>query len=552
LRRAALHSYRAQRAGACALVLLLTVTAVPALPQQTPTKTRGKYKKAKPPAPDEPARPLVPQEPLGQLDSNEVLFDVMAAINAAGYDAGLQALSNDPLRQTLRQYFAQQDLKSQDHKTIDALKRFVRDHRPRNRDTELNQYISFSLLTKGPPDFDYARPDLPLPPEVAALDGFAPLLADFYKETKLDELWNRVQPNYEERIAQYTEPVSRAILEVTAYLRSVTNNFLGKRFLIYVDLLGPPNQVQMRNYVDDYYVVITPAADFPISDIRHAFLHFMVEPQTLRLTQAMKKLAGLQEIALDSPLLEENYRTNFVDLAQECFIKAIESRIERKPAMVEQALREGFILTPAFAEQLEIYEKNDQALRIYFPELVDAITLKKEQARLAHVEFASERAVRTIHTVVEANQVETKQVEAKQVVEARQQPEISGAAKTLDEAEEAYTVRDLAKAKQAYLRVLEQTAEKPMHAKAYYGLARVAVLEKDPETGDRLFRKVLELEPDGATKSWSLLYIGRLADSQGDREEAQKQYHAALDVQDAPETVRKAAEQGIQEAFTRK
>ena len=91
-----------------------------------------------------------------------------------------------------------------------------------------------------------------------------------------------------------------------------------------------------------------------------------------------------------------------------------------------------------------------------------------------------------------------------------------------------------------------------MHAKAYYGLARVAVLQKDPETGDRLFRKVLELDPDAATKSWSLLYLGRLADSQGDRDEAQKQYHAALDVQGAPEAVRQAAEKGIQEAFSRK
>ncbi len=63
---------------------------------------------------------------------------------------------------------------------------------------------------------------------------------------------------------------------------------------------------------------------------------------------------------------------------------------------------------------------------------------------------------------------------------------------------------------------------------------------------------MLELEPDDATKSWSLLYIARLADSQGEREEAQKQYHAALEVEGAPEAVKQAAEKGIQEAFTRK
>jgi tetratricopeptide (TPR) repeat protein len=305
-----------------------------------------------------------------------------------------------------------------------------------------------------------------------------------------------------------------------------------------VDLLGEPNQVQTRNYVDDYYTVITPAAGLPIADVRHAFLHFMIQPLELKFSESMKKLAPLGEIALDSPLLEENYRLNFVELAEECFIRAVESRIERKPALVDEALREGFVLTPAFAEQLEIYEKNDQAMRIYFPDLVAAITLKKEQARLAHVQFASERPVRKIRTVVEVEQ-------------PVQAPEAAGGAKTLEDAEAAYTARDLAKAKQSYLLVLEQAGEKPLHAKAYYGLARVAVLEKDPETGDRLFRKVLELEPDAATKSWSLLYLARLADSQGDREEAQKQYRAALEVEGAPEAVRQAAEKGVQAAFSR-
>ena len=73
-----------------------------------------------------------------------------------------------------------------------------------------------------------------------------------------------------------------------------------------------------------------------------------------------------------------------------------------------------------------------------------------------------------------------------------------------------------AKSKELFLRTLQETAERPLHAKAYYGLARVALLEKDPETGDRLFRNVLEFDPDGSTKAWTLLYLGKLADSQGD------------------------------------
>src|SRR5262249_59662459 len=63
-----------------------------------------------------------------------------------------------------------------------------------------------------------------------------------------------------------------------------------------------------------------------------------------------------------------------------------------------------------------------------------------------------------------------------------------------DLGEQAYAARDFSRAKQLYLRVMQETDKKPLHATAYYGLARIAVLEKDPETGDRLFRKVLELE----------------------------------------------------------
>jgi tetratricopeptide (TPR) repeat protein len=128
-------------------------------------------------------------------------------------------------------------------------------------------------------------------------------------------------------------------------------------------------------------------------------------------------------------------------------------------------------------------------------------------------------------------------------------PELTGAAKTLDEADQAYADRQLDRAKEIFLRVLEETGEKPLHAKAYYGLARIAVLQKDPETGDNLFRKVLELEPDADTKSWSLLYLGRLADSQGDRDQAVEQYKAALAVDGVPDSVRQVAQKGLDAAF---
>jgi tetratricopeptide (TPR) repeat protein len=160
---------------------------------------------------------------------------------------------------------------------------------------------------------------------------------------------------------------------------------------------------------------------------------------------------------------------------------------------------------------------------------------------LAHIDFVTERVGKKLRTV-------TKEVEA---------PPLTGVDKTLDDAEKAYfpgagLPRDLPRAKELFMDALKQSDKNPVHAKAYYGLARITVLERDPETADHLFRKVLELDPDPETKSWTLLYLGRLADSQQQHDEAVEHYKAALAVEGAPESVRTAAEQGLKQAFVKK
>ena len=175
-------------------------------------------------------------------------------------------------------------------------------------------------------------------------------------------------------------------------------------------------------------------------------------------------------------------------------------------------------------------------MRLYFPELIGGIDLRKEARRLDKIDFVSEIATKSRNV--------TRTVDDK--------PVLTGAVKTLDDAEEAFRARDAAKSKELFLRTLRETAERPLHAKAYYGLARVALLEKDPESGDRLFRRVLEFDPDGSTKAWTLLYLGKLADSQGEGEEAQQQYTAALGTLGVPEQVRQEAEKGLKGAFARK
>ena len=214
----------------------------------------------------------------------------------------------------------------------------------------------------------------------------------------MDDLWQRSQRFSDAMIEQYHEPVSRAVLEANAYLRNTTSGYLGRRFQIFVDLLGAPNQVQTRGYADDYFVVVTPSAEPQIDGIRHvAYLHYVVDPLTVKFSADIQKKHALGDYAQGAPALEERYKSNFLELTNESMIKAIESRMDRKPAGAEQALKEGFVLTPALAEQLALYEKQDVALRLYFPNLIAGLDFKREEQRLEKVEFASARP-RTVRT----------------------------------------------------------------------------------------------------------------------------------------------------------
>jgi hypothetical protein len=205
-----------------------------------------------------------------------------------------------------------------------------------------------------------------------------PVLAAFYREANLLAC-GAGAAEYEAAIAQYSQPVTLAVQQVNAYLRYV-NTGTGGALSNLIDLMGAPNQVHMRNYIDDYFIVVTPAVEQPIADIRHAYLRYMVDPLGARFADDLQKKARLGAYALDSPILQQEYRDDFVRLATECFIRAIESRLDHRPAMIEQAAREGFVLTPVFAELLQRYESQEVAMRLHFPDLVAAIDAKKSSS----------------------------------------------------------------------------------------------------------------------------------------------------------------------------
>jgi len=460
-----------------------------------------------------------------QLGASENLFVVLAAANAAGYDEGIALPDNSPLRKELRDSLAKQNIP-----VLPELRSFYRKHMQKNGVQDLSQYISYALSVTGPPDFGWKTRDVDVPPDAKALEGFTPLLIDFYKQADLAELWNRSKPEYEKEEEKYHSPLLAMTTAVDGYLRVPAGGYLGRRFSVFIDLLGAPEQVQTRNYGNDAFVVVTSSEKPSLFDIRHAFLHYEIDPIAIKYGVELDQKKTLLDFAQQAPL-DSNFKTDFVLLANESLIKAVESRLDKNPPEVGQAARQGYILTPFFAEQLPVFEKQQQGMRFYLEDMIAAIDVKRESNRIAAIKLDTAPLVRM----------------GKQVAVATADPELSPSGQTLARAEDLYLKRgpnssNLDDAKELYLKSLELRGSAEEHAQAWYGLARIAVLQKQPENAVKLFEKTLGASPDDQTKAWTLVYLARLSMAANDPERAAKFYQEALGVQGASDAARKAAQ----------
>ncbi|BDC52461.1 hypothetical protein F183_A47760 [Bryobacterales bacterium F-183] len=467
-----------------------------------------------------------------QLDGSQSLFAVMAAYHAAGFDADMASGANHPVRAKVLEY-----IQKKNPPVLAELRAYVKE-RP---NATLSNYISLGLTLEGPPLFRIAKGLKEPPPDSVLLQSFLPLVAKLWAEADLDTVWRQIEPAYTELIARnYHDPLVQEVYRANAFLRNPTSGARGRRFQIYVELMAPPNQVHTRSFGDDFFVVVTPSPEPQIGDLRRAYLFYLLDPLSIRFSRLIGAKDGLLQFAKLAPALDPHFKEDFPLLTTASLVRAVDAKLTQvsgngKLQIVDQYFREGFILTPFFYEQLPLYEKQELAMRLYYPEMINAIDLGREDKRLSNVEWAKAKESKTIRVTSEARR-----------------PVLTGALKTLEEAEDLYNQKQYAKAKDKFELALRETDARTLHAKSYFGLARVAALDRQFEQAEKLFEKTLELEPEDEIKAWTLVYLGRLLYSINELEPSVEKYKAALAVKGAPERARQAAEKGLQEASARK
>ena len=508
-------------------------------------------------------RPRVTQPEAGgsaiTLETSEPLFYLAVALNVCGYDADLAASA--PVRRKVREEINTALAGSAEARdSRDALCSYVRLHTLADSGLNLAQYISLSLYLNPPPELTPSVPETDLPPDSTQIVNILPLLRTFSEDVHLHAIWVEHRPDYEDLTSRIHDPLTKMILNTNIYLRLPVSSYDGRRFLVLLEPMLAPSSTNARIYATDYIVVASPAGEplgaVHMDEIRHTYLHYLVEPFVYSRAAAMQRLQPLMKAVQDAPL-DFTYKSDIVALITECLIKAIEAQtmdvgltkprhpdavkqradIERYNAemaeydrqaelvrrkAVDRGVRQGWVLVNYFYDKLGQMEKESISLKDDIGEMVYGMDVDRERHQAEQVVFLPEGT----HDFVR-----------------RAPRQLSG----MDLAEKKLIGGDVEGAGELARAALANPNGD--HARAYYLQARIDLMQRQPAAAIDNFEQTLKTSKDPRTLAWSHIYLGRLYDVVPDRQKAVAEYKAALTARDAQPDTKEAAEKGLKEPF---
>lgn len=546
----------------CTAFIALPFLACFPLAGQSPTApppTRGTIQSpnrgAQAPRPPKPPALVDAAGPAVSLETSEALFDVAAALNACGYDEGLER--SDPLRRQVREAVNQVLQSSPEARGArDQVCIFVNQHRLFEGSRDLAQYISLALYLTPPPELSLSVDPQDLPPDATQVMDMLPVLHRFVEAAQMHLIWLRFRPDYEAEINELHQPLTQMILNTNIYLKLPTSTYSGSRFLVVLEPMLDPGQTNARVYGSNYVVVASPVSGkINMKDVRHTYLHYEIEPLLYQHAAAMDRLLPLLKTIRNAPL-DYEYRGSIASLVIECLIRAVEARtmetgvpiltipatapraelprlqhareltIQQSDAvrekLVTEDMREGFVLTQYFYTQLGPFERNPESLTEAIGPMVYGMDVDQEIHRANQITFVEQAPVDVVHSPV------------------------SG--RGLDQAENKIRSGDADAASKLALQAIHDHTADP--ARANYLLALTWLMKGDPQSATNDFNEALRLTQDPRLLAWSHIWLGRIADVQDQRADALAQYKSAMTVRDGQPDTLQAAEQGIKTPYT--
>ena len=555
-----------------ALCLFAGIAPASALAQSTSSSSpgssaEGKTSSSSPDFVREKAPSLVdPAGPTISMISAEPVFLMAVALNACGYDDGLE--ESAPIRGRVRDEINQALAKSEDARNKrDKLCLYIAQHRMTGGVRDIAQYISLALYLTPPPELETAVELTEMPPDSTQVVEIVPLLRDFAAAVDLHGIWLVTHPIYDKEADQLHDPLSKMIVSTNIYLKMPAETYNGRRFVVVVEPMLSPRTINARIYGTDYVVVVSPSnGTIRMSDVRHTYLHYVIEPLLYIRATAIDRTQPILKEVREAPM-EFRYRSDTLALTVECLIKAIEARTmdtgipEYKiPANVDRSdlpryererqayqqkvdavriatmrhdMTQGFVLTQYFYEQLIQFEKDPASLKDTIGEMVYSMDIDQQVHRARNLDFDKE---------------------GDEDVLSRSTPrKLTG----LDLAEARLAAGDVATASTMARKALAahtdssslSSDEAAVNARAEFILARAAILTGHPDQAIEGFQQTLAASKDPRLIAWSHIYLGRMLDLDCKRDEALTEYKEALKYRDGQLDTRLSAERGVKTAY---
>jgi len=249
-----------------------------------------------------------------KIEPDTRVMTVLAALEAAGIDTPLTT-DGEKFRRKLKT-----DLLSLSPDLRQKLTVFVEQYKrrhPKATNAELiTPFVSMAYSLAPAPDLTDPPRSTDLPGDLLDVLDFAPLVREFYRRAysaKLDEYIKDYQaagtdlrPSAYQMVGElldylHTKPQLTYIERTKTQskdakgkktLEKIETRERERRFYIVPELLAPKGTINFTNVGDTYYAIVPPKTDLSQSEVRRAYLQFVVDPLVLN---NAKDLATMRE-----------------------------------------------------------------------------------------------------------------------------------------------------------------------------------------------------------------------------------------------------------------
>jgi len=340
---------------------------------------------------------------------------MMAALNAAGFEPTAASGRTSAFRDVVRK-----DQANLDPVLRGRLRAFYDRYRLKSTTAtpadQVARYVTLAFVLGSAPTFEAPARSDDLPSELLEVLDFSTLVREFYQQSGIAERMSEYMRAHREAAAQLRPATAEMVRATLSYLHTrpqtsitervptsdaarrdakekkrgdknrqvFTTRDKVRRFLVVPDLLGAPGAINFRIFGDDYYAVIPYGIDPASSELRRAYLQYVVDPLVGRFSRDVA--ARRTEL---KPLLDERRKTD-PDVSGDVFLAVSRSLVAAADARMNETARLG-ALARRNSERLRTATGNSDAARAEITKESAAARQAIEDASTAQLADAYER-----------------------------------------------------------------------------------------------------------------------------------------------------------------